>query len=77
VLAPAGVRSTRALAALVCVDASAALALPGVVSCLTAADIPGRNDVFGAPLLAGEGFRQAVKCRLKLLLLAGVNSAGL
>jgi len=51
----AGVRSSRALAALVCVDASAALALPGVTACLTARDIPegGSNSVFGAPLLAG------------------------
>jgi xanthine dehydrogenase molybdopterin-binding subunit B len=53
-VSPAGVRSTRALAALVCVDASAALSLPGVVGCLTAADVPGANVVFGAPLLAGE-----------------------
>lgn len=50
----AGVRSTRALAALACVDASAALPLPGVVACFTAADIPGDNEVFGAPLLAGQ-----------------------
>lgn len=31
------------------IDASAALALPGVVSVLTAADIPGHNDVAAAP----------------------------
>lgn len=50
----AGVRSTRPLAALVSVDASAALEMPGVVACFTARDIPGSNSVFQQPLLAGQ-----------------------
>lgn len=46
-------KSTEALAAIDEIDGSAALALPGVVGLVTAADIPGSNEVFNAPLLAG------------------------
>jgi hypothetical protein len=53
-LSCAAVTSSRALAGLAGVDAAAALALPGVVGLLTAADIPGANAVFDAPLLAGR-----------------------
>jgi xanthine dehydrogenase molybdopterin-binding subunit B len=48
----AGVNSTQALASLQQLDASAALALPGVTGVITAADIPGANSIMGAPLLA-------------------------
>jgi xanthine dehydrogenase molybdopterin-binding subunit B len=48
----AGVNSTEALASLQQLDASAALALPGVTGIITAGDIPGSNTIMGAPLLA-------------------------
>eukprot|EP00775_Hariotina_reticulata_P011870 gene11870-12014_t len=48
----AGVLSSEALAVVEAVDGSAALKLPGVLGFLTAADIPGSNEVYGAPLLA-------------------------
>jgi xanthine dehydrogenase molybdopterin-binding subunit B len=45
----------EALAVVEAVDGSAALQLSGVLGVLTAADIPGSNEVYGAPLLAGQG----------------------
>eukprot|EP00879_Flechtneria_rotunda_P028287 GHRR01030386.1.p1 GENE.GHRR01030386.1~~GHRR01030386.1.p1 ORF type:complete len:246 (+),score=85.33 GHRR01030386.1:812-1549(+) len=47
-----GIHSSEALALVDGVDATQALAAPGVVGCITAADIPGINTVMKAPLLA-------------------------
>lgn len=60
--------SKQALAVLDGLDASAALALPGVVGILSAADIPGANAVFDAPLLAGEGAEQ--HCQIAAIFLS-------
>lgn len=54
------VKSGHALAALGRVNASLALALPGVVAWVGPEDIPecGLNEVFGAPLFATEQVRK-------------------
>jgi xanthine dehydrogenase/oxidase len=45
VLDVAFIGSTEACATLVSIDATAALALPGVVACYTADDVPGHNEI--------------------------------